>query len=61
MAGGHNARTTSWIAVVLIIIGSSLLGVSLPAQSLPLAIAGGAVLLGGLVVAGVFRIMDDAY
>jgi hypothetical protein len=58
---GHNARPTSWVAVVLIITASVLLGFALPMRSLPLAIAGGVVMLAGLVVAVVYRIMDDAY
>jgi hypothetical protein len=61
MAGGHNVRATSWVTVVLIIVASTLLGFALPMRSLPLAIAGGVVLLVGLVLGGVYRIMDDAY
>ncbi|MDP9182715.1 MAG: hypothetical protein M3P04_08080 [Actinomycetota bacterium] len=61
MAGGHNVKTTSWVTVVLIIIGSTLLGFALPMHSVPLGVAGGVVLLAGLVMAGIFRIMDDAY
>lgn len=61
MAGGHNVRATSWVTVVLIIIASTLLGFALPMRSLPLAIAGGVVLLVGLVLGAVYRIMDDAY
>lgn len=58
---GHNARVTSWVAVVLIVVASVLLGFALPMHSLGLAIAGGVVMLAGLVVATVYRIMDDAY
>ena len=61
MAGEHNVRTTSWITVVLIIVASTLLGFALPLHSLPLAIVGGIVLVVGLVMGGVYRIMDDAY
>lgn len=61
MAGGHNVKTTSWVTVALIIIGSTLLGFALPMHSLPLGIAGGVVTLVGLVIGGVYRIMDDAY
>ncbi len=61
MAGGHNVRRTSWVSVVLIIIAFTLLGFSLPMHSLALAITGGVVLLAGLAVAGLYRIMDDAY
>jgi hypothetical protein len=49
------------VTVVLIIVASILLGFALPMHSLPLAIAGGAVLLVGLVMAVVFRIMDEAH
>ncbi|MGZ6844793.1 MAG: hypothetical protein ACXVF2_21690 [Blastococcus sp.] len=61
MAGGHNVRATSWVTVVLIVVASVLFGFALPMRSLPLAIAGGVVLLLGLVVGAVYRIMDDAY
>jgi hypothetical protein len=61
MAGGHNVKPTSWVTVVLIVVASVLLGFALPMSSLPLAIAGGIVLLAGLVTGVVFRIMDDAY
>ena len=61
MSGEHNVRSSSWAVVALIIIGSVLLGFALPMGSLPLAIAGGVVLLAGVVLGGVFHIMDDAY
>lgn len=61
MAGGHNVKATSWVAVVLIVVASVLLGFALPMRSLPLAVVGGVVLLAGLVVGAVYRIMDDAY
>ena len=61
MAGGHNVKPTSWVTVVLIIVASVLLGFALPMGSLPLAIAGGVVLVVGLAMGVVFRIMDDAY
>ena len=61
MSGGHDVRATSWITVILIVIASVLLGLALPMESMALAIAGGVVLLAGLVMAVVYRIMDDAY
>lgn len=61
MAGQHNVKVTSWITVALIVIASVLLGFALPMHSIPLAVAGGAVLLAGLVTGVVYRIMDDAY
>lgn len=61
MAGGHNVKPTSWVSVVLIVVASILLGFALPMGSVPLAIVGGVMLLAGLVVGGLFRIMDDAY
>lgn len=61
MAGEHHVRTTSWITVALVIIASTMLGFALPLHSLPLAIAGGVLLLVGLVMGGVYGIMDDAY
>lgn len=61
MAGGHNTRATSWVAVLLIVAASIVLGFSLPLHSLALAIVGGVLLLAGLLAGGLFRIMDDAY
>lgn len=58
---GHNTRATSWVTVALIIVASVLLGFALPMHSLPLAIAGGVVMLAGIVTGGVFGILDDAY
>lgn len=58
---GHNVRATSWISVVLIVVASVLLGFALPMHSLALAIAGGVVLVLGLIMAIAYRIMDDAY
>ena len=46
---------------MLIVVASILLGFALPMHSMGLAIAGGVVMLAGLVVATVYRIMDDAY
>lgn len=61
MASGHNVRPTSWVTVLLIVVASILLGFALPMHSLPLAISGGVLLLAGLIVGGVYHVMDDAY
>jgi membrane-bound ClpP family serine protease len=61
MAAGHTVKPVSWVTVVLIIVASVLLGFALPMKSVGLAIAGGAVLLVGLIMAVVFRIMDEAH
>ena len=61
MAGGHNTRASSWVTVVLIIVASTLLGFALPLHSITLTVAGGVLLLAGIVTGGIFRIMDDAY
>ena len=58
---GHNVRATSWITVFLFVVASVLFGFALPMRSLSLAIAGGVVLIAALVMAAVYRIMDDAY
>jgi hypothetical protein len=47
--------------VVLIVVASVLFGFALPMRSVPLAIAGGVVMLVGLIMAVAYRIMDDAY
>ena len=59
--GGHNVKTSSWAVVLFIVVATILLGVALVAQSLLLAIIGGAFLLVGVVLGGVTHIMDDAY
>ena len=59
--GGHNVKTSSWAVVLLIVVAVILLGIALVAQSLVLAIIGGAFLLVGVVLGGVTHIMDDAY
>ncbi|HUR51834.1 MAG TPA: hypothetical protein VMZ11_06910 [Mycobacteriales bacterium] len=61
MADGHTVKTISWVTVVLIVVASVLLGFALPTHSMALAVVGGAVLLAGLVMAVVFRIMDEAH
>lgn len=61
MAGGHNVKTTSWVAVVLMIVASVVLGFALPMHSVVLGVIGGVLFLAGLVVGVVFRIMEDAY
>ncbi len=58
---GHNVKASSWVTVALIVIASVLLGFALPMHSLALAIAGGVVMLAGLVMAVSYHIMDDAY
>ena len=58
---GHNVRPTSWVTVLLIVTASVLLGFALPMRSLPLAIAGGIVLVLGIIMGVVYRILDDAY
>jgi uncharacterized membrane protein len=61
MAAGHTIKPVSWVTVALIIVASVVLGFALPTRSLTLAIVGGAILLVGLIMAVVFRIMDEAH
>jgi uncharacterized membrane protein YoaK (UPF0700 family) len=61
MAGSHNVKPTSWVTVLLIVVASVLFAFALPMHSWPLAIAGGVVLLVGIIMGAVYRIMDDAY
>ena len=61
MAGGHNVKATSWVAVVLMIVAAILLGFALPLGSTVLGVVGAALFVVGLVVGVVFRIMEDAY
>jgi membrane-bound ClpP family serine protease len=59
MAEGHRSKPTSWAAVLVMILGFVLLGFALPVQSVALGVAGGVVLLVGVVMAFAFRIMED--
>lgn len=59
MADGHRSKPTSWATVVVIIVGSILLGFALPMQSVLLGVLGGVVFLVGVVMAFAFRIMED--
>ncbi len=61
MAEAHSHKTSSWIAVALMIVSTVVLGVALIAWSLPLAVAGVLVGLVGLGIASAYRIMDDAH
>jgi membrane-bound ClpP family serine protease len=59
MAEGQRSKPTSWASVLVLIAGFILLGFALPMQSVVLGVAGGAVLLVGIVMAFAFRIMED--
>lgn len=61
MAGSHNARTTSWVTVGLIVLGAILLGFALPMKSIVLGVAGGVAVVAGVITGFAFRIMDDYY
>ncbi len=61
MASEHAHKATSWVTVGLIVVASILLGLALPMESVALGIAGGVVLLAGVVMGVVYRIMDDAH
>lgn len=61
MADGHTHKTTSWVAVLLIVVSSVILGFAFVLQSLPLAVAGGVVGVAGFVVAMAYGLMDDAH
>lgn len=57
----HKHKTTSWITVLLIVVASVVLAFAFIAKSVPLAIAGGVVLLAGVVLGITSGIMDDAH
>ena len=61
MAEAHSHKTSSWIAVALMIVSTVVLGVALIAWSLPLAVARVLVGLVGFGIASAYRIMDDAH
>ena len=57
----HKHRTTSWIAVGLMVVASIVIGVAFILPSVALGIVGGVIGLVGLVMAFAFNIMEDAY
>lgn len=58
-ADKHTSKTTSWIAVSVLILGFVLLGFALPMKSLVLGVIGGVVLLVGIVLSFVWQLMED--
>ncbi len=56
----HKHKTSSWVTVALIVVASIVLGVAFVAKSIPLAVLGGLLLVGGIVYGAVTGIMDDA-
>ena len=55
----HRSKPTSWATVLVLVAGFVLLGFALPLQSVLIGVAGGVVLLIGVVMAFAFRIMED--
>ncbi len=58
-ADKHTSKTTSWIAVGVLIVGFVLLGFALPMQSVLLGVIGGVVLVIGVVLSFVWQLMED--
>lgn len=61
MAGEHVHRTSSWIVVGLITVAAIVLAFAFVWQSIALGIVGVVLGVSGVILAGVTRIMDDAY
>jgi uncharacterized membrane protein AbrB (regulator of aidB expression) len=57
----HKHKMTSWITVALITVASIVLGFAFVLQSIPLAVVGGVLLIGGMVLGITGGIMDDAH
>ncbi len=58
-ADKHTTKSTSWIAVSILIVGFVLLGFALPMQSVVLGVIGGVILLVGIVLSFVWQLMED--
>lgn len=58
-ADKHTSKTTSWIAVSILIVGFVLLGFALPMQSVVLGVFGAVILLVGVVLSFVWQLMED--
>jgi len=56
----HKHQVTSWITVIVLVVATSLLGLAMVLQSMPLAIVGGVLVVVGTVMAFRFKIMEDA-
>ncbi len=57
--GSHKA--SSWVVVGIIIVASTVLGFAFVLKSLPLAILGGVLLIGGAVMGLMTGIMEDVH
>ena len=60
-SGGPGHRSSSWVAVGLIIVGAVLLGFAFVMQNIPMAIVGGVLVLAGAVVGIMGGIMEDVH
>jgi len=56
----HKHKMTSWITVALITVACIILGFAFVLQSIPLAVVGGLLLVGGVVLGITGGIMEDA-
>jgi membrane-bound ClpP family serine protease len=61
MASEHSHKVTSWVTVMIIVVGCVLLGLALPLSSLVLGIVGAVVVVVGGVFGLMTGLMDDAY
>jgi hypothetical protein len=61
VSGGPGHKATSWMVVGIITVAAVVLGVAFVMRSLPLAIVGGVILLGGIVLGAVSGIMEDVH
>ena len=59
MAEGHSSKPTSWATVLVLIVAFVLLGFALPMESMVLGVAGGVLLLVGVVMVFAFQVMED--
>ena len=57
----HKVKTSSWITVALVVVAAIVLGVAMVAQSVPLAVIGGLILVVGVVLGITGKIMEDVH
>jgi xanthine/uracil permease len=57
----HKTKMTSWITVGLIVVACILLGIAMIAQSVPLAVVGGLMLVVGVVLGITGKIMEEVH
>ena len=60
-SGGPGHKTSSWVTVGIIVVGTLLLGIAAIVQSMPMGIVGAVITVIGCITGVVGRIMEDVH